>query len=54
MTISEKYHRPAEVDLLYGDSLETQKILNWKPKVGFQELVNKMVKHDIKLLENDN
>lgn len=51
MKINEKLYRPAEVDLLYGDSLETQNVLNWKPKVGFEELVKKMVIHDIKLLE---
>ncbi len=51
LQISEKYYRPAEVDLLYGCSKETREVLNWKPKVSFNELVNKMVKHDIKLLE---
>jgi GDPmannose 4,6-dehydratase len=50
MTINEKYYRPAEVDILYGDSLETQKVLKWKPKVGFKELVEKMVLNDISLL----
>ena len=51
MEISEEFYRPAEVDLLYGDSNETRKVLNWEPKVSFGELVEKMVKHDIKLLE---
>jgi GDPmannose 4,6-dehydratase len=51
MTISEKYYRPAEVDLLYGDSSETRKVLNWEPKINFKELVKKMFEHDIKLLE---
>ena len=51
MTISEKYYRPAEVDLLYGNSNETRKMLNWEPKVNFKELVKKMVEYDIKLLE---
>ena len=40
-----------EVDLLYGDSFETMKVLNWKPKVSFNELVKKMIENDIKLLE---
>jgi len=51
MNISKQFYRPAEVDLLYGDSLETQKVLQWKPKVGFKQLVSKMILHDIKLLE---
>lgn len=50
MKINEKYYRPAEVDLLYGDSLETQKVLNWKPKVNFNELVKKMVWNDLSLI----
>jgi GDPmannose 4,6-dehydratase len=54
MTISEKYYRPAEVDLLYGDSTETRKVLNWKPKVNFPELVKKMVSNDLTLLLNIN
>ena len=51
LTIDEKFYRPAEVDLLYGDSFETQKLLRWKPKYSFEDLVKKMVEHDIKLLE---
>lgn len=51
MTISEKYYRPAEVDILFGDSTETRKVLNWEPKVSFENLIKKMVNHDIKLLE---
>ena len=51
MEISEEFYRPAEVDLLYGDSFETMEVLNWKPKVSFLDLVKKMVDNDIKLLE---
>ena len=50
MNINEKYYRPAEVDLLYGDSTETRKAINWEPKVGFKDLVKKMVLHDLSLL----
>tara|TARA_B100001123_G_scaffold430104_1_gene549524 strand:+ start:1899 stop:2945 length:1047 start_codon:yes stop_codon:yes gene_type:complete len=53
MTISEKYYRPAEVDLLYGDSSETRKVLNWEPKINFKELVKKMVLNDISLIEDE-
>jgi len=51
MTINEEYYRPAEVDVLYGDSTESRKALNWEPKYSFEDLVKKMVEHDIKLLE---
>ncbi|MGH9136842.1 MAG: GDP-mannose 4,6-dehydratase [Acidimicrobiales bacterium] len=45
-----KYMRPAEVDLLVGDSTKARTTLGWKPKVGFDELVAMMVDADIALL----
>ncbi len=49
--ISEKYFRPAEVDLLIGDSSKAQKKLGWKPKVNFKELVRMMVDADLNGLD---
>jgi len=46
--ISEKYYRPAEVDLLIGDSQKAEKDLKWKPETSFQRLVEMMVEHDIR------
>lgn len=46
--IDPMYFRPAEVDLLIGDSSKAQKELNWKPKMSFEELVKLMMKYDIK------
>jgi len=48
--ISQKYFRPAEVDLLLGDSNKARNELNWKPKTSFEQLVDKMVKNDLNLL----
>jgi len=48
MRINEKFYRPAEVDLLLGDSTLARKELNWKPKISFEELVKKMVENDLK------
>jgi len=48
--IDPKYFRPAEVDLLIGDFSKAKKILGWKPKIKFKELVSMMVKAD---LENE-
>ncbi len=42
--------RPAEVDLLIGDATKAHKLLGWKPKVGFHELVKRMVRADVELL----
>jgi GDPmannose 4,6-dehydratase len=53
MTISEEFYRPAEVDILYGDSSETRKSIKWKPKTSFKELVKKMVLNDIELTRNN-
>jgi GDPmannose 4,6-dehydratase len=47
--IDKEFQRPAEVDLLVGDSSKAHNELNWKPKVGFNELVTKMVEHDLNL-----
>jgi GDPmannose 4,6-dehydratase len=44
-----RYIRPTEVDLLLGDSTKARTMLNWAPKVGFQELVKMMVDSDLQL-----
>jgi len=45
-----RYERPAEVDYLLGDPSKAERELNWKPKVGFDELVAMMVDADRKLV----
>ena len=45
--IDPKYFRPAEVDLLLGDPSKAKKILKWKPKTKFKELVKIMLKADM-------
>lgn len=44
-----KYTRPAEVDYLIGDARKAEKILGWRPKTSFKQLVEMMVKADIKM-----
>ncbi|SEP22643.1 GDP-mannose 4,6-dehydratase [Trujillonella endophytica] len=39
--------RPAEVDLLIGDSTKAREQLGWKPKVGFEEMIRMMVDADV-------
>ena len=48
-----RFMRPAEVDVLRGDSTKAQTKLGWKPKTSFRELVEKMVRNDIKILEKN-
>ena len=42
------YFRPTEVDELRGDSSKARRELKWRPKTTFQELVNEMMKSDLK------
>ena len=42
-----RFMRPAEVELLIGDSSKARTELGWEPKVGFTELVQMMVENDL-------
>ncbi len=46
---TERFFRPAEVDLLVGDATKARTELGWKPEVDFEALVAMMVDHDLKL-----
>ena len=48
-----KFMRPAEVDLLVGDSSKAKSILGWEPEVSFEELIGMMVDADLKKLRDD-
>jgi GDPmannose 4,6-dehydratase len=43
--------RPAEVDLLVGDSSKAKRRLGWEPQTSFEELIRLMVDSDMKLLQ---
>jgi len=45
--INPKFYRPAEVELLLGDSTRAREELGWSPKIPFDKLVEKMVIADI-------
>tara|TARA_A100001201_G_scaffold142442_3_gene140669 strand:+ start:403 stop:1410 length:1008 start_codon:yes stop_codon:yes gene_type:complete len=45
-----RFMRPAEVDVLRGDSSKAKDKLGWQPKTSFEEMVNNMVDNDMKLL----
>jgi GDPmannose 4,6-dehydratase len=42
-----QFYRPAEVDLLLGDSTPAREELGWQPETSFQKLVEKMVDNDL-------
>ena len=45
--VSEQFYRPAEVELLWGDSTKAEHELGWRRKVAFAELVKMMVAADL-------
>lgn len=45
-----RFMRPAEVDLLIGDSTKAHEVLGWTPEVAFTQLVEMMVDNDVALL----
>jgi len=44
----ERYYRPAEVDLLVGDSSKARRVLGWAPRYSFSEMVREMVESDLR------
>ena len=45
-----RYMRPAEVDVLCGDSSKAREKLGWTPRTSFKEMVKRMVNNDIEIL----
>ncbi len=48
LRVNAKFYRPAEVDILLGDSSRARKELNWSPKVSLQGLCQMMVQADLR------
>lgn len=46
VTQDPRFMRPAEVDILLGDSLKARRVLGWEPKYSFKDLIEEMVEHD--------
>ncbi len=44
-----KFFRPAEVDLLIGDSTKAREQLGWRTGIDFEGLVKMMVAHDLQV-----
>ena len=47
VAIDKQYFRPTEVDLLIGDPSKARRVLGWKHKIGFDQLVREMVLTDL-------
>lgn len=46
--VGKRYFRPTEVDTLLGDARKAKKVLKWKPKITFNQMVKEMVESDYK------
>lgn len=53
VSVDSKYYRPAEVDLLLGDSTKARKLLNWKPSITFDDLVKEMIISDLEKVKRN-
>ena len=53
VAIDPSYYRPAEVDLLIGDSTKARQKLGWEPRYDLQALITDMMKSDINLMKKD-
>ena len=49
--IDKNYFRPNEVNHLRGNSSKARKILKWKAKISFKQMIKEMVEHDINSLK---
>ncbi len=51
--VNPAFFRPAEVDILIGNPEKAEKVLGWKREIPFQELVERMVNHDLELVKKE-
>jgi GDPmannose 4,6-dehydratase len=51
--IDKKYFRPNEVNHLRGDFSKAKKLLKWKPKISFKQMIKEMVSYDLEELEKE-
>ena len=46
--VDPNYFRPTEVEYLHGDPTKAKKTLGWEPTIKFNEMIKRMVVHDMK------
>jgi GDPmannose 4,6-dehydratase len=51
--VDPRFVRPAEVDVLLGDSSQAQKKLGWKPEVSFEQLIQMMMDADLERVQRE-
>ncbi|MBQ4061877.1 MAG: GDP-mannose 4,6-dehydratase, partial [Christensenellaceae bacterium] len=53
VSVNPKFFRPAEVDILLGCPEKAEKKIGWVREIPFSELVSRMVKNDLELVEKE-
>ncbi|MDR1651629.1 MAG: GDP-mannose 4,6-dehydratase [Synergistaceae bacterium] len=51
--VDPRYFRPTEVDLLQGDPSKAERLLGWKRRISFDELVRRMVEYDLMIVDRN-
>jgi GDP-mannose 4,6-dehydratase len=51
--INPEFFRPAEVELLWGNPAKAEAELGWKREISFEQLVERMVKSDLRLVQKE-
>jgi GDPmannose 4,6-dehydratase len=51
--INSRFFRPAEVEILLGNPAKAESVLGWKREIPFSALVERMVKNDLALAEQE-
>ena len=51
--IDPRYFRPTDVGTLLGDATKAKDVLGWEPKTSFTELVEEMIKEDLRMAQRD-
>jgi len=50
--VDERFHRPAELDVLLGDATKARQQLGWSPEITLEEMIAEMVEADLYRLRN--
>jgi GDPmannose 4,6-dehydratase len=53
VSVSPRFFRPAEVELLLGTPKKAETQLGWRREIGFEELVSRMVQNDMALVKRE-
>ena len=51
LRVNSQFFRPAEVEVLWGNPEKAEKELGWKREVSFENMVERMLLHDIELVK---